>query len=663
VLLLGKLNNLRGKSIDIKRKKVFTFYKNIHFQISSKTSKVEPRGNLLIKKETQPKTIIQNAFCYLSQMRFFVTIIFSLLFAGQVFSQSEDLAKNYFDQGEYEKSKAVYQKLYEQSNGSLSYLMGLISSMQELQQYQEAEKFMLAFAKRNSVYPNLLVEIGNNYQLQDQPEKAEEFYQKALEEIDRIPNYAYTVGSAFQKYNLLDEAVVAYNKALEVQQNPNFIVQLARIYGEQGKLEEMFGTYLDLVKEKPEYFYAVNRNFSEYITEDPETEANQILRKLLLKKIQQNPDLFYNQMLSWLFIQQKDYQKAFIQEKAVYQRSPNQNLRKITELAEIANENEQTETAKEILNYTIEEAPTTDQKLRAYELLFKIEIAQVSSAKEKQELQQKFEELFTVYGKEHETLAVQLQYANFMAFQLNKNEEAKNLLNQALELRLNRFDEARTKMVLADILVNEEKFNQALIYYSQVQNLVQNNQLAQEATFKVAKTSYYKGDFKWAQTQLEVLKTATSQLIANDALQLNLLISDNSQEDSTQTALKLFAKTDLYTFQQKEEKAIRLLDTILLQHKGEKIEDEALFRKAKIYEKQSKFELAKENYQEIILAYGEDILADDAYYFLAELYNNELNQPDKAKENYEQIIFRFADSIYYVEARKKYRILRGDQIE
>jgi len=160
-----------------------------------------------------------------------------------------------------------------------------------------------------------------------------------------------------------------------------------------------------------------------------------------------------------------------------------------------------------------------------------------------------------------------------------------------------------------------------------------------------------------------VLKTATSQLIANDALQLNLLISDNSQEDSTQTALKLFAKTDLYTFQQKEEKAIRLLDTILLQHKGEKIEDEALFRKAKIYEKQSKFELAKENYQEIILAYGEDILADDAYYFLAELYNNELNQPDKAKENYEQIIFRFADSIYYVEARKKYRILRGDQIE
>jgi len=596
-------------------------------------------------------------------MRFFVTIIFSLLFAGQVFSQSEDLAKNYFDQGEYEKSKAVYQKLYEQSNGSLSYLMGLVSSMQELQQYQEAEKFMLAFAKRNSVYPNLLVEIGNNYQLQDQPEKAEEFYQKALEEIDRIPNYAYTVGSAFQKYNLLDEAVVAYNKALEVQQNPNFIVQLARIYGEQGKLEEMFGTYLDLVKEKPEYFYAVNRNFSEYITEDPETEANQILRKLLLKKIQQNPDLFYNQMLSWLFIQQKDYQKAFIQEKAVYQRSPNQNLRKITELAEIANENEQTETAKEILNYTIEEAPTTDQKLRAYELLFKIEIAQVSSAKEKQELQQKFEELFTVYGKEHETLAVQLQYANFMAFQLNKNEEAKNLLNQALELRLNRFDEARTKMVLADILVNEEKFNQALIYYSQVQNLVQNNQLAQEATFKVAKTSYYKGDFKWAQTQLEILKTATSQLIANDALQLNLLISDNSQEDSTQTALKLFAKTDLYTFQQNEEKAIRLLDTILLQHKGEKIEDEALFRKAKIYEKQGKFELAKENYQEIILAYGEDILADDAYYFLAELYNNELNQPDKAKENYEQIIFRFADSIYYVEARKKYRILRGDQIE
>ncbi len=596
-------------------------------------------------------------------MRFLITLFITLGLSSSVFSQSAEIAQNYFDQGEYEKAKSVYEQLYKRSNGNLNYLQGLISSMQELEQYQEVEKYLLDFTHRNTAYPNLLVELGYNYQLQEQPEKAKEYYQQAIEKIDKIPSYAYTVGRAFQKYNLLEEAALAYEKGLGKQPNPNFIIQLARIYGEQGKLEEMFATYLDLIKQKAEYFYAVNRNFSEYITEDAANEANQILRKLLLKRIQQEPDLFYNQMLSWLFTQQQEYKKAFIQEKAIYQRSPEKSLRKITELAEIANENGEPETAKEILNYTIETAAVESQKLNAYELLLAIEIEHISSAQEKEEIDNYFQEVFQQYGKARNTLGLQLQYAKFLAFNNNQNEEAKTLLRNALEENINRFEEARTKMVLADILVLEQKFNQALIYYSQVQNLVQNNELAQEATFKVAKTSYYKGDFKWAQTQLKVLKTATSQLIANDALQLNLLISDNSLEDSTQTALKLFAKADLYTFQKKDEKALNVLDTILLQHKGEKIEDEALLRKAQLFEQLGEYEKAEENYQQIIQYYSEDILADDAYYYLAELYRNQLNQPEKAKENYEQIIFNFADSIYFVESRKKYRILRGDQLE
>ncbi|WP_255554189.1 tetratricopeptide repeat protein [Mesonia aestuariivivens] len=573
------------------------------------------------------------------------------------------IADNYFEQGEYEKSKAVYQKLFKKSSGSYAYLMGVVASLQELQEYEEAGKYLSEFSNETQVYPNLLVEIGYNFQLQKNQDKAEEYYQLAIEKVIEIPGFAYSIGNAFQKYNLLDQAALSYQKGIEKQSNANYIIQLAKIYGEQGKLEEMFGTYLDLIKEKPNYFYAVNRNFSEYITEDAENEANQLLKNILLKRIQQAPDLFYNEMLSWLFIQQKDYKKAFIQEKAVYQRSSEKSLNKITELAEIASQNEEKEIAKEILNYTIENAAIESQKLRAYELILAIQVAQTNSKKEYEEVNKRFQEVFQQYGRDRTTLGLQLQYAKFLAFNKNDQEAARAVLISLLDERINRFEEARTKMVLADILVLEEKFNQALIYYSQVQNLVPNHELAQEATFKVAKTSYYKGDFKWAQTQLKVLKAATSQLIANDALQLNLMITDNSLEDSTQTALKLFAKADLYTFQQKGEKALHVLDTILLQHKGEKIEDEALFRKAQLLEKLGQYKKAEENYRQMIQFFSDDILADDAHYFLAELYRKQLNLPEKAKENYEQIIFNFSDSIFFVEARKKYRILRGDQLE
>ena len=125
-------------------------------------------------------------------------------------------------------------------------------------------------------------------------------------------------------------------------------------------------------------------------------------------------------------------------------------------------------------------------------------------------------------------------------------------------------------MELADILVFDEKFNQALIYYSQIQKKVKNDILAQEASFKVAKTSYYKGDFEWAQVQLDVLKKSASQLISNDAMELSLMISDNSLEDSTQTALKKFAKADLLALQQRFPEAVLVLNDILENHKGEK---------------------------------------------------------------------------------------------
>ncbi|MBT8324443.1 MAG: tetratricopeptide repeat protein, partial [Winogradskyella sp.] len=182
------------------------------------------------------------------------------------------------------------------------------------------------------------------------------------------------------------------------------------------------------------------------------------------------------------------------------------------------------------------------------------------------------------------------------------------------------------------------------------------------ARFKVAKTSYYKGDFDWAETQLKILKSSTSQLIANDALELKLLISDNKYEDSTQTALRYYAKADLLAFQNKNLEAIKLLDKILEEHKGESIEDQALFKQAKLYESQQLYAEAEANYKYIIDNYRDDILADDAYFYLAELYVNTLNRPEEAKPLYEKIIFDYQDSIYFIDARKKFRMLRGDNI-
>jgi tetratricopeptide (TPR) repeat protein len=217
-------------------------------------------------------------------------------------------------------------------------------------------------------------------------------------------------------------------------------------------------------------------------------------------------------------------------------------------------------------------------------------------------------------------------------------------------------------LALGDILVYDQKFNQALIYFTQVQKSLKNDVLGQNARFKVAQTSFYKGDFDWALTQLKVLRSSTSQLIANDAMQLSLLISDNSLEDSTQTALKKYAKADLLAYQNKNKEAIAELEDILENHKGEKIEDEALLRQAQLLEAQKDYEGARFNYQKIVEFYSEGILADDTHFALGELYRNVLNEPEKAKAHYEKIIYNYQDSYYFPQARKNFRMLRGDAI-
>jgi tetratricopeptide (TPR) repeat protein len=471
----------------------------------------------------------------------------------------------------------------------------------------------------------------------------------------------YRVGKALQDHNLLEEAVMAYEFGMIANPNSNFNRQLARIYGELGEIEKMFNSYLNLANENQAYVASAQRNFALFVTDDPTNEANVIFRKLLLKRLQSEQNIIYNELLSWLFIQQKQYKKAFIQEKAIYKRTDG-NINGVIDLAEITIEANALDEAEEILEYIKEVVVDDETKIEAEKQLLQIAIKKATTSAEETTIRKRYEALLEQYGINSLTVPLQIDYAHFLAFDVGTAGEAATFLKQSVKKPLNRFNDARIKMELADILVLEEKFNQALIYYSQIQNKIKNSVISQEARFKVARTSYYKTDFSWAEAQLNVLKSSATQLIANDALELLLVIRDNSQEDTLQTALKKYAKADLLSYQNKSEQAIKLYDEILEQHKGESIEDEALLAQALLYESKSAFAKAEKNYITIIDFYKDGILADDAYYRLAQLYEHHLQQPEKAKDNYERIIFDFADSIYYVEAQKRFRALRGDAI-
>ena len=592
-------------------------------------------------------------------MRGILTWCFALSFF-LVSAQEEQIADEYFKNGEFEKAQLAYLKLFENEPANNSYFSKLLDSYRQLQRFEDANALVNSRLSRTK-NPSYYVELGYNYQMMDSVDMAELNYKEAIERTKENPIFAYMVGNKFHDYSLLDEALEVYQLAMENSEKVNLNIQIARIYGEKGEIDRMFEGYLNYTADKPEFTSNAKRIFTDFVSENSTNENNLMLRRLLLKRIQESPETHWYDLLSWLFVQERDFQKSFIQEKALYRRSP-ESLTRLMDLGITAMQEEDIETSKEIFSFITENTQDLQLKLASYEYLLDLKLKQVKTDSDLQTIKEEYERLFSEFGTFEQTLSLQVSYAYFLAFHLKNPKAGSDFLKKSLDLPLSQFQQATVKMQLADILVFQEKFNEALIFYTQIQANLKNSSVSQEARFKVAKTSYYKGDFDWAESQLKILKASTSQLIANDALDLKLLISDNKYEDSLRTSLKLYAKADLLAFQNRKDEAITLLDKVLDEHKGESITDQALYRQGRLFEEKGLYDKAVANYEQIISDYGEDILADDANFRLGEIYANKLADSEKAKGFYEKIIFNHEDSIFFVEARKKYRMLRGDAI-
>ncbi len=586
--------------------------------------------------------------------------LFSLLLLVTLLSvraQSEQLAANYFDRGEFEKALLNYEELLKTQPGNFNYFYRLIECYQQLQQYDKAEKALvdrIAKFKQGGT----IVELGYNFQLQKDQNKANKYYEEAIDRIAKSPSEVYGVAYQFEKRGLIENALRSYQLALDKEPKFKFNYQMALLYGQKGDLEMMVEKFLVDSYENPQNLIMIQNQLARFMTEDTSVTFNDILKKALLTRVQKGQDIFWNQYLSWYYTQLKEYGKAFVQEKAIYKRNP-ETFSNIVNLAQLAIEENESETAKEILMFVLDNTQDLDLQIQSHAYLMEMRI-DAATEKDYPAIDAELDRLIKEFGVSPFSLSLLKIKAHFATFQLKNPELGKQILKNTLEMPLDKYQVAQIKMELGETLLFEEKFNQALIYFSQVETDMHNDVLGQEASFKTAKTSYYKNDFEWANHQLKVLKSASTQLIANDALDLFLLISDNTVEDSTQVALKKFARADFLLFQKKTPDALAAFQAILKEHKGEPIEPVALLKIGKIYEEQNDFTAALSQYKQIIDNHKECIYVDEALYFSAEIYN-QLKDIENAKPLYEAVIMNHEDSIYFVNAQKKYRQLRGDK--
>lgn len=574
-----------------------------------------------------------------------------------VSAQNEQLALQYFDDGEFEKALTIFEESSQKQPSNFFFFQKIIECQQQLKQYDKAEEVILKRKDKNN-QPLLLIELGYNYQLQKNTDKVEKNYDLAIQEVEKEPNYAYQVANSFEKKVLLEWALKAYETAQKKNPKLNFDYQSALLHGQLGKLDLMLQKLLDYSYANQENTALVQNQLSRFLLDDVDGAFANEIKKGLLLKTQKSQDVYWNQFLSWYFVQQKEYGKAFVQEKAVYKRNPD-SFYNIVTLAKLAIDEKQNEEATSILTFVLENTDNLDLQMQAHHFLVSMEI---ESALEKDflDLDLKLQGLLKKYGITPFSLELQILTAHFEAFYLKQTDLGKQLLQNALQLPLNIREESRVKMELADIMVYDEKFNQAILYYAQVEENLKNDVIAHEASFKLAKANFYKRDFDWTLQQVKNLKQSPSLLIANDAVELFLLIEDNSVEDSLRIALQDYAKADFQLYQKKNDEALQSFLTILQKHKGKSIEESTLFKVGKIYEEKNDYAKAIQYYQSILEQHKDGINKDEALFFSAEIYRKHLLDNEKAKQLYEKIVLEHPDSLYFTESRKQYRTLRGD---
>ncbi len=598
---------------------------------------------------------------------FFAFVLLKQSIFAQQPGTDEQLAQQFFQNKEYDKALDYYEKLYNKKSPQLFYTPYL-NCLLETKDFKKAEKIVKKQIKQNPDSPDFIVDLGTVYSRSDEPEKAKTAWEQAIKSI-KTDDQVFSVATAFLALHLSDYAISTYLKGRKISQNNYpYSFELASIYSEKGDKIAMINEYLDVLELQDSYIQSVQNALQTSFGNDADPKQNELLKTELLKRISKNPDnTIFSELLIWMEIQLKDWEGAFVQAKALDKRKKEEGNR-VMGLAQLFVQNEAYDIAIRAYQYVIAKGPDvyyyTNARIELLNVYYQKVVSKGNYTQEDLiELEKDFNATIKELGKSSGTVLLLKNLAHLEAFYLNKTDEAMALLEEAIALpQLPGSMQAECKLELGDILLMTGDIWEASLRYSQVDKAFKHESIGQEAKFRVAKISYYTGDFEWAQAQLDILKGATDNLISNDAINLSLLISDALAIDTNKAPLELYAMADLFEFRNKDDQALMLLDSLNKTFPNHALADEIIYKKAEIALKHAQYKEAAAYYLVIISDYGEDILADDALFKLGDLYENQFKNIDKAKEFYQQLLEKYPGSLYVVEARKRFRKLRGDSI-
>jgi len=581
--------------------------------------------------------------------------------------QDISLANEYLQKEDFQKAKIHYELALNKNANPSEVYPGYVQSLIRLNENKLAEKFFKKLIKSdpNNIY------YKYDYTLflrQINSKDLEKVTLKTINESIENPPYVYNAILYLlskKEYDLLELTILI---------SRNILKRNTAYYKEMAEVKKMKGDQRKMSEELLLGFLADNEPIEElkntlqnYLTEPSEIEH---FRILLLELAETDPsNNMIPELLLWLFVQQKDFSSAAVQAKALDKRYK-LNGEKQQEVADLALENKDYDVAIKIFETIVKDYPRTNNyyQARTKSILAKEQKIKSKFPIDKNELYglaKNYKDLMAEAkaGNSNQLYKQEADLALLYGFYLDKLDSALFLMNDALKISAHdKKFQAKAKLHLGDLYLLDNQPWESTLLYSQVELMEKDQLLGHEAKLRNAKLYYYKGDFKMAEEQMDVLKLATSREISNDAIQLSVLIQDNIAEDTIGYALKRYAAVELLIFQNKWDEAKSELDSLYKEYRAKSLKDDILFLEAKIARQFGHYLEAVGKLEQLLQEYATDILADDAAYQIGQMYEYQLRDREKAMEYYNKVVTQFPASIYVVDSRKRYREIRGDKV-
>ena len=598
-------------------------------------------------------------------------IIFTFLLRSFFLSaQSEtdiQLAQHYFTNGEFDKATSYYEKLYS-SQSTKIYFTRYLECLIQIKDFKTAEKTIKKYISQNKNDMEIQVVLGQFYEDIDEPQKSAKVYEELLSVVSADPGEIINLYQLFVRKTKFDLAKKVLDKGKKNAPYYPFNFQYADLYSLTGNNRLMIEEYINYLILQPSMFESIQNAISSRIDlSKSDGKDYLILKEILLQKIQaDNSNFIYSEMLIWLFVQNKNFSSAFTQVVALDKRIQGDGSR-VLDLGNICLENKSYDIARNCFNYIITLGSDNQYYIEGQKLLLNSRFTELTTNRAFSQVEidatlADYSSVLARLGKTKFTIGILNEQAHILAFYADRAAEAIVILQDAILVQsLTDIQRAQLKMQLADIEVLKGDIWEASLLYMQIDKDFKFEAIGDEAKYKNARIFYFDGEFDFAQSQLNILKESTSKIIANDAMNLSVSITENFGLDSNYTAMTWFSSAELLIEQHKYLEAFTLFDSIQLNYPLHSLADDILYRKAKAMEMQGKWAESCMLYEDIIKFYSKDIFADDALFRLGDIYEQILLDKDKALEYYKKLAIDYKGSFYGAETIKRIRILRGDK--